>query len=80
MAIPSSVEVLFAEPDRDYRVLGCVNSRRCVRHGYAVVEIMIATARVLSADAILIEGRPRVRRLQRGPLRTYFLRWTLEIF
>jgi hypothetical protein len=79
MAIPPSVEVLFAEPDRDYRVLGYVNSARCPGFGYAVVEIMIATARVLRADAILIEGRPRVQRLQRGPLRTYFLRWTLEM-
>ena len=80
MAIPSSVEVLFAEPDRDYRVLGCVKSARSRGFGYAVIEIMMATARVLGADAILIEGRPTVERLRRGPLRTYFLRWTLEVF
>lgn len=80
MAIPSSVEVLFGEPNRDYQVLAYISVQRTRGLGCAVIENLMTAARVVRADAVLIGGRPRVEKLRRGPLRAYFLRWTLDMF
>jgi hypothetical protein len=78
--IPSSVEVLFAEPTRDYRVLACVSVEQTRGLGCAVIENVMTAARIVRADAVFIGGRPKVENLRCGPLRAYFLRWAPEIF
>ena len=80
MAIPSSVEVLFGEPTRDYQILAYISVQQTRGLGCAVIENLMIAARIVRADAVLIGGRPKVEKLRRGPLRAYFLRWAVEVF
>jgi hypothetical protein len=80
MAIPTSVEILFTEPTRDYRIVAHISVQQTRGLGCAVIENLMTAARIVRADAVLIGGRPKVEKLRRGPLRAYFLRWAREFF